>query len=431
MFIMHKKIKKNIKMNKLPIPLFLLFWLTFFCNDALSALEGFFSVYGNKIVDSNNNVIQLKGVQFDFGSIRGDIPEQFDNNKIVNAISDSMLDYEITEDDFKIIKNMSANSIRLSLNTYKDFISNGIDYREENFKCLDRVIMWAEKYDISVIISMRQSPGGHNTSPHSGNNGKNQLWINPVNQKLLLSFWGKIASRYAEKSIIIGYDLLNEPDAPDKEVLNQIYRDLINVIRFVDKNHIIFLEGNGMSKDIDQIDIPADNNVSLSLHFYTPGKYTVKGEGTYPATINGRSFNKSALRNELKKQISYAKQVNKPLWIGEFGAMTRAGNYLEYDQDLIDLFNEQELSWTYWNYKNLKGFADTQSIYYMGNNNKFKIFILSIQQNKKELSALSAQEIENIAKSVSTADFREKTELKNLLNSAFTDNNNLKLKKRK
>lgn len=131
-----------------------------------------------------------------------------------------MLDYVVTEDDFRNIKNMGANIIRLSLNTCKDFEydTNPFTYREQNFKRLEKLIEWAAKYNIYVIISMRQSPGGHNTSPHSGNNGLNQLWSNATYQKRLIALWHKIAAQYAENPTVAGYDLLNEPAAPNKGI---------------------------------------------------------------------------------------------------------------------------------------------------------------------------------------------------------------------
>ena len=201
---------------------------------------------------------------------------------------------------------------------------------------------------------MRQTPGGQNIS-HAGNNGLNQLWDDSFYQNKLIALWSKIASRYSHEKIVIGYDLFNEPVAPKKEVLNQIYSDLTNAIRKVDKNHVIFLEGNNWAKDIHEINIQNDKNTALSMHFYTPGIYAVKGELTYPSIIQGKEFNKKTLSAEFNKQIAYAKNNNILLWIGEFGAMSRAGNYLSYDRDLIEIINKHNLSWTYWNYKNIRG----------------------------------------------------------------------------
>ena len=101
---------------------------------------------------------------------------------------------------------------------------------------------------------MRQSPGGHNTSAHSGNNGKNTFWKNTEYQDRLALLWRKIAERYKDKEIIAGYDLLNEPAADTMTELNQAYSRIIKKIREVDTNHIIILEGNKFSTEFTGLD---------------------------------------------------------------------------------------------------------------------------------------------------------------------------------
>ncbi len=233
-----------------------------------------------------------------------------------------MLEYIVTEENFIDVKSMGINSIRLSLNTYKDFENNS-----HNFGKLDNIIEFAEKKNIYLIISMRQSPGGHNPSNHSGNDGKNELLDNYEDQQRIITLWRTIADRYVNKSIIAGYDLLNEPLAPNSTILNKVYGDISQAIRDVDKNHILFLEGNNWTKSMDWVDNPTDNKTVLSFHFYDPGSYAVDGQGIYPSIIQGQVFNKDALRERLLERLKYIRNINKPIFVGEFGAVTSAENY--------------------------------------------------------------------------------------------------------
>jgi hypothetical protein len=282
-----------------------------------------------------------------------------------------MLKHIVTEGDFSDVSDMGANAVRLSLITYQDFENDSIPYtyKENNFQQLDSVIQWAEKHNIYLIISMRQSPGGHNTSPHSGNNGLNQLWGNSNHQHRLSSLWNKIAGRYSHKSIIAGYDLLNEPDAPDSLALNGVYKDIIDSIRSVDINHIVFVEGNSWAQFIDWINPGLDPNMALSIHFYLPADYTTSGIGIYPDTSVG--FDKDTLAFAIQQRIKFAQNVQLPCYVGEFGARAGASGHLSYDKDLMGIMDSRSLSWNYYCYKNISGLDDAWGIYYTDSTSQF------------------------------------------------------------
>ncbi len=376
----------------------------------------FVSVKGNQILDGDGRKVRFRGIQMDFGSMRGDVPEGIVNNKKLEIIFDEMINHIVTEDDFINIKKMGMNLVRLSLNTYKDFEYDSIpfSYREENFKKLDRVVGWAKKHDIYLVISMRQSPGGHNSSPHSGNQGLNKLWSGKSYQKRLSALWKIIASRYKNESVIAGYDLLNEPNAPNKKIFNQVYRGIIKEIRKTDDKHIVFLEGNLWAKNIGWIKPDLDNNAVLSVHFYEPGIY-IEGKTAYPSVIQGKTFNQLALKKNLKSRILPGQIAGMPIWVGEFGAMTKADNYLSYNRDVINLFEELNLHWSYWNYKNLRGISDSQAIYYSKKNNRFVQLTNQLQKSKRAFPTLTRQDWRKALESLRTKNYSEKQELKDLL----------------
>src|SRR3989338_6229106 len=369
------------------------------------------SISGNKIIDKNDNEVRLRGVQFDFGSICGDLGRYKMTADIVE-FCDDMLDYTVTEEAFVDVKEMGANVLRFSLNTYKDFEYEPYKYKESNFLKLDKQIELAEKHNIYLLISMRQAPGGQNASPNSGNLGKNEFWGNEEYQNRIAALWKNIAERYSDKPIILGYDLLNEPEAPNRAVFNKVMNHISNAIREVDSKHIIVIEGNNWGKNLDRIDPPSDKNTAFSIHFYEPGIYAVKGKGDYPSVIKGQQFNKDALRKALAKRLKHSQ--GRVVIVGEFGAMSKAGNYLEYDRDVIDLFEGQNLSWIYWNYRNLRGKSDTQAIYYAKPDNEFSKFINDIQRGKP-FSSFSDREKADALEALEISNFSVKQDLKDLL----------------
>ena len=94
--------------------------------------------------------------------------------------------------------------------------------------------------------------------------------------------------------------------------------------------------------------------------------------------------------------------------------MSKAGNYLEYDRDVIDLFEGQNLSWIYWNYRNLRGKSDTQAIYYAKPDNEFSKFINDIQRGKP-FSSFSEREKADALEALEISNFSVKQDLKDLL----------------
>ncbi len=396
----------------------LLMFYLIIMNTITNAQVSLLSVENGKIVDTNGTEIILKGVQFEFGSARGDV-SYFDQSDISQSVFlDNMLKHIVIEDDFADINNMCANTVRLSLITYRDFENDTLPftYKENNFQQLDSVVQWAKNHDIYLIISMRQSPGGHNSSPHSGNEGLNELWNNINYQQRISALWRKIAERYANEPIIVGYDLLNEPEAPDSTVLNTVYQSIIGSIRSVDTNHIIFLEGNLWGQYTDWIDPSLDTNLALSIHYYLPSSYAVDGIGTYPD--EGIGFTKNVLSTTLQDRINHAQSLNLPCYVGEFGAMTNAGGYLVYDEDLINIMDSLSLSWNYYNYKNIKGATNTQAFYYADNTNEFVQMLTSLQEGIL-FSSFSQQYLDFVLASIETPNLFAKQNLKNMLSNAM------------
>ncbi|CAF5191967.1 unnamed protein product, partial [Rotaria magnacalcarata] len=67
------------------------------------------------------------------------------------------------------------------------------------------------------------------------------------------SFWQTIANAFANRSSVLGYELINEPPMPelveaveigyvDRVYLAPMYKKLHEIIRQVDDKHIIFFE---------------------------------------------------------------------------------------------------------------------------------------------------------------------------------------------
>lgn len=122
----------------------------------------------------------------------------------------------------------------------------------EGFKQMDKVIDWCRKYDLHLILDMHDCPGGQTGDNIDNGHGYPWLFEGEASQQLFCQIWQKIASRYKDEPVILGYELMNEPIATMfsdslraalNAKLEPLYKRATKAIREVDLNHIILLGG--------------------------------------------------------------------------------------------------------------------------------------------------------------------------------------------
>ena len=217
---------------------------------------------GTDIVDANGNTLYLKGVAF--------------GNQIwSNSPTPSTTHHN--ELDFERVKNMGMNAVRFYMNyTFFEDDSNPYIYKQSGWDWLDLNIQWAKNHGIYLILNMHVPQGGY----QSQGNG-DALWDDTENQNRLLSLWKAIAEKYKNEVQIAGFGLVNEP-VPSQSInqWNSLAQKLINGIRKINKNHLIFIEKAIYVKgnyDIDEnLNFPQviGKNLVYEFHSYDPLNYT-------------------------------------------------------------------------------------------------------------------------------------------------------------
>ncbi|MDO8581111.1 MAG: cellulase family glycosylhydrolase, partial [Candidatus Omnitrophota bacterium] len=227
-----------------------------------------------------------------------------------------------------------------------------------DIRYLDQVVRWAEKYKIWVILDLHAAPGAQNHDWHSDSSGEIELWTRLANQKRTFAIWEFLADRYKDKEWVAGYDVLNEAVISDPRPLNQFYKKLIKVIRNVDRNHLLFIEGNHWAQDIACLDPIEDDHYVLSVHHYEPLNFTFNFTFHlhYPVDTKTIKCNKDILRAHLEKYYLESKKRKAPILVGEFGVNYRKGffNEQQWVQDALACFHDFGFHWAYWTYKAIK-----------------------------------------------------------------------------
>ena len=279
---------------------------------------GFLQVKGKYIVDSETGEnVFLRGVclggwlnmeNFITGypgvesTIRRTIMEELGEERY-NAFFTSLLDSFITEDDFKFLSEIGATVVRIPFN-YRHFEddANPGQYNPIGFYYLDRAVEWAKKYSIYVILDLHSAQGWQNPDWHSDNPyGVSLLWEDRSYQERVKILWLYIAEHYKNEPWVAGYNLINEPTAPNMKILNRLYKEWVRAIREKDKLHIIFIEGNMYSTIFEGLDEPFDNNLVYSSHNYTIATRMAR---KYPGYVGDLYIDKNGWKRLFLKQIN-------------------------------------------------------------------------------------------------------------------------------
>ena len=279
----------------------------------------------------------------------------------------------IVEDDFRRIAELGLNCVRVPFH-YGLIEKTPYRYGTEGLAVLDRVVAWAKRFRLWVILDLHAACGSQNHDWHSDSRGKAGLWASPAFQQRTLALWAFLAGRYKDDPTVAGYDLLNEAVVSDARQLTDFYRKLIAGIRKVDPHHLIFVEGNSWATDLSCLDPLTDQNLVYSVHAYEPLDFTFNFVPSlrYPLKQRkpGASFTKKSLRRILSRYHDFAESRQRPLLVGEFGVNYRDGLYGEdvWLEDILDVFHEFKFHWTYWTYKAVKNSVFPDGVFsYYGN----------------------------------------------------------------
>lgn len=247
-------------------------------------------------------------------------------------------DNYITRKDIEFIASTGANTIRLPFH-YKLFTDEdymGLTAAQDGFARIDSVVNWCRDNHLYLILDMHDAPGGQTGDNIDDSYGYPWLFESETSQQLFCDIWRKIADYYKNETVILGYELINEPIAPYFENMDELnakleplHKRAVQAIREVDKNHIILIGGaqwNGNFKPFK--DSKYDNKLMYTCHRYG-------GEPTKEA---------------IQEIINFRDSVNLPMYMGEIGHNTD-----EWQAAFCKVMEENNIGYTFWPYKKLDG----------------------------------------------------------------------------
>lgn len=304
-------------------------------------VEAFVQASGTSIVDADGNPALMRGM----GLGGWLVPEGYMlhtisqspttiKNDIIDVVGEAGAEQfyaayhenYVTREDIHELAEWGFDHVRMPFH-YNMFSPYRGVWSEWGFEVTDSLIAWCSEVGMHVVLDMHCAPGGQNGGPISDSDGTARLWLADSNKAHTIEIWEAIAQRYADEPWVGGYDLLNEPVLPEGVTghdLRSLYVSIRNVIRAVDNNHILFIEGNWYATDFSGLTPPFDLNMSYSFHKY----WSTNDRASIQSYLNMRG------------------STNAPLWMSETGE-----NSNMWFHDAVQLFEQYDIGWCWWTTK--------------------------------------------------------------------------------
>ena len=252
----------------------------------------------------------------------------------MDSFWNTYLNSYVTAADIHYLKSIGMNSIRIPFN-YRLFTNEkylGVSNPNHGFEWMDKLISWCKKEQLYLLLDMHCAPGGQTGDNIDDGDGYPFLFESEKDQQLTADIWKRIASRYKNESIIIGYDLLNEPIATyfDADHFNPklegLYKRITAAVREVDKNHLIFLGGAQWDSNFDPFGTPFDSKLVYTFHKYWT----------------------SPTQEVIQPYIDFSNKYNVPIYCGETGENTN-----EWIDSFRVTLEHAGVGWHFWPYKKM------------------------------------------------------------------------------
>lgn len=288
-----------------------------------------------------------------------------------------------SQTDFNHLAQAGANYVVLSI---PGLFTENPPYQVDELvqENLDKLLEMAANADLFVTIAFRTGPGRAewslccNDGPWYQGMFNDRVWENPDAQHAWEEMWRYTALRYRDNPIIVGYELMVEPDADDIILhlnnpqgfypqyknstydWNAFYPKIVYAIREVDPDTPIIVGGMGYSSIpwLPYLQPIPTEKIIYDIHQYLPFTHythqSPEGKGTYPGQVDVddddqlENFNFEWLKQLFKPVHNYSQKNQVYISVNEFGIKRWVPGAAEFIQDQMKIFEENGWNFALW-----------------------------------------------------------------------------------
>ncbi len=192
-----------------------------------------------------------------------------------------------------------------------------------------------------------------------------ELYSHPKkNRARFLALWKQLAEHYQNSPSTLYFEILNEPHGKlSSELWNQYLKQSLAVIRKSNPHRAVVIgpaHWNNISH-LKELQLPSeDKNIIVTFHFYLPFKFTHQGaswvgeqsQNWLGTEWNGSDAEKQELSSYFDQAAQWANAQQRPLYMGEFGAYSRADTAarVRWMSFVKTEAQKKNFSWAYWEF---------------------------------------------------------------------------------
>lgn len=158
-----------------------------------------------------------------------------------------------------------------------------------------------------------------------------------------LAWWGYAMPRLAAAGSLLGFDLLNEPRAPDTGVLGAFWRRNLPALVQQAAGQLVFAEPGPPGSPAYGPVLPRGTGTTSHVYCWTTLRHAFARTRPTAKEVDGCIATDAAL---VRQQVAFATRNGYPLLIGEFGA----SDELREQRALVDALGEAFVPWTAYAY---------------------------------------------------------------------------------
>jgi len=266
----------------------------------------------------------------------------------------------LQEEYFQLIKEKGFNSVRIPIR-WSAHAAETAPYTIDPvfFKRVDWAVAQALSNNLVTVINMHhyleifQDPDG--------------------NKDRFVAIWQQIADHYKNYPAGLLFEPLNEPNGTlSAGKWNDLLAATLPVIRQTNPNRNIVIgpaDWYSLQRLADLVLPKDDQHIIISYHYYQPFQFThqgadwVDGSQAWMGTVwKGDSTARMLINMDFNIVERWAKANNRPVYLGEFGAYSKADldSRVLWTAFIARTAEEHGFSWAYWEFCSGFGFYDPQ-----------------------------------------------------------------------
>ncbi|HTU66030.1 MAG TPA: glycoside hydrolase family 5 protein [Steroidobacteraceae bacterium] len=247
---------------------------------------------------------------------------------------------------FKIIKDGGFDTVRINLYGFRP-MNEKMQLPASWYATLDALVDEAVKQGLNVILDE------HDYEHCSQDAASCRAHV--------LAFWSQVAEHYKDAPGNVVYEILNEPSRAMDDHWNALIPEALAIIRKTNPTRNVVIGPafwNNISH-LPQLELPEkDRHIIVTVHYYEPHEFTHQGARWSPEYTNlsgihwGTAADYAKIDENFDKAQAWAKQHDRPILLGEFGAYDKAPqeDRVKYTAAVARAAEKRGWAFTYWQF---------------------------------------------------------------------------------